>query len=149
MALPTLCHLFREMTVSDDEPAYIVRFKDSFTSDLKNSEQNLNLPWLNVAMTLDPWFKQLKCMPKENRDRVWMKIQNLEDSNQSQTAESSPPEPPRKRPRFFELSSNSEDELLMARAFKAKAVLQRYGLNQMLTSVMYVLSNHHHHQIFF
>src|SRR5688572_6473223 len=115
------------MTISDDDPAYIVRFKDSFTADLKNREQNLNLLWLNVVTALDPRFKHLKCVAKENRDRVWMEVQKLVESiMMRETADSTAPEPPRKRPRFYELSSDSEDESLMHQATNAKAVLQRY-----------------------
>ena len=98
------CHRFREMTVPGDDSEYIVRFKDSFPTDLKNRVQNLNLPWSNVATALGPRFKHLKCMPKENRDRVWVDVQKIVESNMmAETAESFPPGPPRKKPRFYEL----------------------------------------------
>ena len=73
--LPTFCHLFHAMEPSDDDPAYVVRFKETFVADLHARKENLNLPWLKVATALDPRFKLLKCMAKEERDEVWKGLQ--------------------------------------------------------------------------
>ena len=58
--LPTFCHLFHAMEPSDDDPAYVVRFKETFVADLQAGKESLNLPWLKVATALDPRFKLLK-----------------------------------------------------------------------------------------
>jgi hypothetical protein len=39
------------MKISDDDPAYIVRFKAAFTTDLNQRREKLNLEWLKVCQT--------------------------------------------------------------------------------------------------
>lgn len=75
--LPTFCHLLLEMRISDADPAYVVRFKNAVTADLENRRNNFNLPWLKIATALDPRFKTLKCIPKENRDEIWGQMKTL------------------------------------------------------------------------
>ena len=67
------------MKISDEDPAYIVRFKDSFTKDLDQRKQKLNLEWLTVWQTnqnsialtalfvhIDQWFSTFfEQMPPE------------------------------------------------------------------------------------
>lgn len=53
VVLPALCHLFRVMEPSDDDPSY-GKFKTNFTS-------------LKITIALDPWFEDLKCLPKAER----------------------------------------------------------------------------------
>lgn len=48
VVLPALCHLKHEMRISDEDPAYIVRFKAAFTKDLDQRREKLNLEWLKV-----------------------------------------------------------------------------------------------------
>lgn len=75
VVLPTLCHLFRAMTVSEDDPLYVVKFKTAFTTDLQSRQEKCNLHWLYLATALDPRFKKLKCLPKEKRGEVWSELQ--------------------------------------------------------------------------
>ncbi|CAL8234245.1 unnamed protein product [Boreogadus saida] len=49
--LPALCHLQHAMKISDDDPAYIVRSKAAFTTDLNQRREKLNLEWLKVCQT--------------------------------------------------------------------------------------------------
>jgi len=70
VVLPTLCHLFRAMTVSEDDPLYVVKFKTAFTTDLQSRQEKCNLHWLYLATALDPRFKKFKCLPKETRGEV-------------------------------------------------------------------------------
>lgn len=77
VVLPMLCYLFREMTVSDDDAAYAVRFKNAYSTDLTNRRQNCNLKWLEISTALDPRFKLLKCLPKGKREEVWAELKNL------------------------------------------------------------------------
>lgn len=51
VVLPALCHLHHAMKISDDDPAYIVRFKAAFTKDLNQRRENINLEWLKVCQT--------------------------------------------------------------------------------------------------
>jgi len=63
-------HLFHSYTVCDDDPAYAVRFKNAFTTNLKASQRNCNLKWLLIATALDPRFTNLKCVSKDNKEEV-------------------------------------------------------------------------------
>ena len=71
VVLPAVCHLRRAMQISDDDPAYVARFKNAITTDLDSRLRNCNLPWLKMSTILDPRFKLLKCLPKRERDEVW------------------------------------------------------------------------------
>ncbi|KAI4885596.1 hypothetical protein NFI96_013028 [Prochilodus magdalenae] len=49
VVLPALCHLFRVMEPSDDDPVYVVRFKTVFTTDLTKRKDTTNLTWLKIS----------------------------------------------------------------------------------------------------
>lgn len=51
VVLPALCHLQQAMKISDEDPAYIVRFKAAFTKDLNQRREKTNLEWLKVCQT--------------------------------------------------------------------------------------------------
>jgi len=68
----SLCHLS-----SDDYPIYVVKFKDTFTADIAIRKENTNLKMLIIATLCNPRFKDLKCLPKEERDEVWASLRNL------------------------------------------------------------------------
>jgi hypothetical protein len=51
VVLPALCHLQHGIKISDDDPAYIVRFKAAFTKDLNQGREKINLEWLEVCQT--------------------------------------------------------------------------------------------------
>ena len=55
----------------------MVKFKDTFTADLANRKENTNLKMLKIATLCDPRFKDLKCLPKEERGEVWALLRNL------------------------------------------------------------------------
>lgn len=57
VVLPALRHLTRTMEASDDDPAYVVKFKAAFEKELSQREDALNHGWLRVATALDPHFK--------------------------------------------------------------------------------------------
>jgi len=71
VGLPALCHLLCTMEASDVDPAYVVHFKAAFTEDLNIRKENTNMSWLKVATALDPGFKDLRCLPRAERDEVW------------------------------------------------------------------------------
>ncbi|CAL8370529.1 unnamed protein product [Boreogadus saida] len=55
VVLPALCHLQHVMKISDDDPAYIVRFKAAFTTDLNQRREKINLEWLKVETVKWAW----------------------------------------------------------------------------------------------
>ncbi|KAK3505562.1 hypothetical protein QTP70_021899, partial [Hemibagrus guttatus] len=71
VVLPALCHLSLKMAVSEDDPAYVVRFKDAFKENMRKRKENTNIAWLKIATALDPRLKNLKCIPKAERAEVW------------------------------------------------------------------------------
>ncbi|XP_019380299.1 PREDICTED: chromosome alignment-maintaining phosphoprotein 1 isoform X4 [Gavialis gangeticus] len=107
--LPALCHVCRVMAVSDDDPAYVARFKNTFTSDLTKRKEDSNMRFLKIATVLDPRFKNLKCRPKSERDEVWnMLSEVLKD--QHLNMEPTEPEPPQKKISLLLVASDSDDE---------------------------------------
>ena len=42
VVLPALCHLYRTMEVSEEDPAYIGKFKTAFKKDLSEQQANIN-----------------------------------------------------------------------------------------------------------
>lgn len=77
VVLPALCHLALKMAVTEDDPAYVVRFKDAFKEDLTKRKENTNIAWLKIASALDPRFKNLKCIPKAERAEVWETLDKM------------------------------------------------------------------------
>lgn len=86
VVLPAFRHLDRVMDITDDDPAYVVKFKNAFQKDLAARRADTNETWFKVATALDPRFKDLKCLPREKREQVktvrisWTNVSNL--SNQ-------------------------------------------------------------------
>lgn len=54
VVLPAMCHLTRVMEVTEDDPAYMIKFKGAFTADLELRKEKTNITWLRVASALDP-----------------------------------------------------------------------------------------------
>lgn len=54
VVLSALCHLSPVMEVTEDDPAYMIKFKGTFTADLKVAKEKTNITWLRVATALDP-----------------------------------------------------------------------------------------------
>nr|XP_048722665.1 non-histone chromosomal protein HMG-14 isoform X1 [Caretta caretta] len=48
-----------------------VCFKNTFTADLTKRKEGTNVRFLKIATTRDPKFKNLKCLPKSEKDGVW------------------------------------------------------------------------------
>ncbi|XP_073720988.1 E3 SUMO-protein ligase ZBED1-like [Misgurnus anguillicaudatus] len=111
VVLPALRHLTHIMEVSDDDPAYVVRFKGDFKKDLSQRQDTLNLGWLRVATALDPRFKDLKCLPRGEREGVWTNIEALLRIEPNRATPEPTEEPARKRSLLlFNSDSESEDE---------------------------------------
>ncbi|KAI4805253.1 hypothetical protein KUCAC02_009879 [Chaenocephalus aceratus] len=85
------------MEVSDDDPAYVVRFKAAFKKDLSQRQDALNHGWLRVATALDPRFKDLKCLPRGERGGVWTSVEALLQTEPDRATPEPTEEPARKR----------------------------------------------------
>ncbi|KAL7405327.1 hypothetical protein ABVT39_027263 [Epinephelus coioides] len=62
IVLPAFRHLDPVMDITDDDPAYVVKFKYAFQRDLAAHRADANKTWFKVATALDPRFKDLKCL---------------------------------------------------------------------------------------
>ncbi|KAK7913165.1 hypothetical protein WMY93_013376 [Mugilogobius chulae] len=113
VVLPALCHLSRLMEISEDDPAYVVKFKTTFRTDLDTRKSNANLPYLKIATVLDPRFKDLKCLPKAERHEVWTSLTRLlkeQEVGSDKPVEPSTSEPQKKRLALLHVSSDSDSE---------------------------------------
>lgn len=70
VVLPALCHLNRVMNPTDEDPGYMMKFKATFSKDLDTRMATINNRWLKVATALDPRFKDLKSIHKNERNEV-------------------------------------------------------------------------------
>lgn len=70
VVLPAICHLNRVMEPTDEDLGYMIKFKTTFLKDLDARKANINIRWLKVATALDPRFKDLKSLHKNERDEV-------------------------------------------------------------------------------
>lgn len=61
------------MEPSDDDPVY----EKVCTTDLAQLKESTNLTWPKIATALDPRFKDLKCLPKDERSEVWASVRDL------------------------------------------------------------------------
>ena len=77
VVFPALCHLHRSIEVSEDDPTYMGRFKAAFKKDLSERQANINNRWLKIASALDPRLKDLKFLPRGERDELWVSLQVL------------------------------------------------------------------------
>ncbi|KAI3375775.1 hypothetical protein L3Q82_004067 [Scortum barcoo] len=68
--LPAFRHLDHVMDITDNDPAYVVKFNNAFQKDLAAWRADTNETWFKVATALDPHFRDLKCLPREKREQV-------------------------------------------------------------------------------
>ena len=101
------------MEVTEDDPAYVVKFKTAFKTDLASRQENTNNEWLKIATALDPRFKDLKSLPKSDRPEVWTTLERLLQE-QSPRARSAPQAaedgPPKKKMSLLVMGSDSESD---------------------------------------
>jgi hypothetical protein len=111
VVLPSLCHLRLKMEACDEDPAYVVRFKTKFTEDLASRQEQLNNAWLQIATVLDPRFKDLKCLPKTDREEVWNTLEGmLQQESPRKSSQTHDDGPPRKKISLLQMGSDSESE---------------------------------------
>ncbi|KAL6483231.1 hypothetical protein MHYP_G00081030 [Metynnis hypsauchen] len=109
VVLPALLHLEHTMKVSDEDTAYVIRYKTAFTKELSQRKAMLNHEWLRIASALDPRFKNLKCIPKGERERVWNSLEALLQEPNSITLQTTD-EPAKKKSFLLFASDSSSDE---------------------------------------
>lgn len=123
--IPALCHLHHTMEVSEDDSTYMVKFKTTFTRDLSQRAATRNHEWLKIATVLDPRFKDLKCLARGEREKVWASLEAL----QQQGKDSTKKEPAKKKSRLLSpqsSDSDSDEEALCHRAlslYRAEATI--------------------------
>lgn len=111
VVLPALCHLRQVMKVSEEDPAYVVRFKTVFMEDLDSRQENINNAWLKLATALDPRFKDLKSLPKSEREEVWTSLGGmLYEQSPRRSLLTSQDGPPRKKIHLLQMGSDSESD---------------------------------------
>ncbi|KAL0178787.1 hypothetical protein M9458_027681, partial [Cirrhinus mrigala] len=112
VVLPSLCHLRLKMEACDEDPAYVVRFKTKFKEDLASRQEQLNNAWLQIATVLDPHFKDLKCLPKTDREEVWITLEGMlqQESPKKKSSQTHDDGPPRKKISLLQMGSDSESE---------------------------------------
>ena len=112
VVLPALCHLRRVMDISDEDPAYVLRFKAKFKEDLASRQEHTNNAWLKIATALDPRFKDLKSIPKADREEVWTTLGGiLREASPRRAPRPSEDGPPKKKMNLLlEIGSDSESE---------------------------------------
>ncbi|KAE8278058.1 hypothetical protein D5F01_LYC23873 [Larimichthys crocea] len=110
VVLPAICHLNRVMEPTDEDPGYMIKFKTAFLKDLDARKANINIRWLKVATALDPRFKDLKSLHKNERDEVWTWIEEMLRQSEAGLA---PPQPtedePAAKKSFLLLCSSDSD----------------------------------------
>ncbi|KAI4895569.1 hypothetical protein NFI96_004177, partial [Prochilodus magdalenae] len=109
--LPVLRFLDHTMKVSDEDSTYIVKFKTAFMKDLSERKAALNYDWLKMATVLDPRFKDLKCLPREEREAVWKELEELLQDGSIKASSEPTDEPPKKKgPLCFSSDSDSDSD---------------------------------------
>ncbi|XP_075884650.1 E3 SUMO-protein ligase ZBED1-like [Nelusetta ayraudi] len=119
IVLPAFRHLDRIMDITDDDPAYVVKFKNAFQKELAARQPDVNKKtWLKLATALDPRFKDLKCLPREKREQVWTSLENMlqaaeprrADTLQLSTEEDEPAQKKRRSALILGSDSDSEED---------------------------------------
>ncbi|XP_041830824.1 E3 SUMO-protein ligase ZBED1-like isoform X2 [Melanotaenia boesemani] len=110
VVLPALCHLKRVMEPTDEDQGYMMKFKTTFLKDLDTRKANINNRWLKMATALDPRFKDLKSIPKDERDEVWTWLGEMLAEAGPAPAQPTEDEPAAKKSLLLLCSSDSDSD---------------------------------------
>lgn len=73
--LPVLSALTKHLTVHDDDPGYIARFKAATLADFQARVTGMNaIEVVRIATALDPRYKGLRCLSEEEKCQTWTAI---------------------------------------------------------------------------
>jgi len=115
--LPLLSALRKHMTVHDDDPEYIARFKAAALDDFQERVTGMNgVEILRIATALDPRYKTLRCLTPDKQDQTWAVVGRkisvateqasvVSNDNESDTVH----EPMKKRLRLMDSDSDTDD----------------------------------------
>lgn len=109
IALPELYYVKKKMAVTEDDPGYVTRFKRAFLEDINHRITVLTSNMhVKAATVLDPRFKGLKFLERDERQVVWNFLRNilLEDEEPSAVASSA------KKSRYSFSDEEEPDELV-------------------------------------
>ncbi|XP_029289020.1 zinc finger BED domain-containing protein 4-like [Cottoperca gobio] len=98
------------MEVLDEDPAYVERFKTAFKTDLSERQANINNGWLKMASALDPRFKDLKYLPRGERQEVWTSLEALLHKEPSRATPGPSEEPAKMKRSLLLLASDSDSD---------------------------------------
>ncbi|KAL7868435.1 hypothetical protein SRHO_G00098190 [Serrasalmus rhombeus] len=100
------------MVSSEDDPVYIVKFKQTFTLDMEKCKEKTSSTWLKISTALDPRFKDLKCLHRSERDEVWALIAGImrEEMLAQEPVQTVTSEPPQKKAALLVASESESDE---------------------------------------
>ncbi len=73
IVLPLYAHLRKVMEANVDDAGYASRFKETMREQLDSRFSTLSM-FMKLATVLDPRFRSLKCVSKEERPLVWDRI---------------------------------------------------------------------------
>ncbi|KAM7145911.1 casein kinase I isoform 1-T1 [Macrochelys suwanniensis] len=83
--------------------------QNTFIADLTKRKDVAYMIFLKIAIALDPRFKNLKCLPKSERDKVWNMLSEV-FKKQHSYLETTEPEPPKKKINLLLVASDSDVE---------------------------------------
>ncbi|XP_051801793.1 zinc finger BED domain-containing protein 4-like [Acanthochromis polyacanthus] len=99
------------MDPTDEDPGYMIKFKTTFSKDIDTRMANINNRWLKVATALDPRFKDLKSIHRNERDEVWTWIEEMLQESEVGPATPQPTEDePAAKKSLLLLSSDSDSD---------------------------------------
>ncbi|KAJ8006715.1 hypothetical protein DPEC_G00110090 [Dallia pectoralis] len=111
---PTSLHfaLGREKPSTGGQKGDSEETQAAFTKDLNQRREKINLEWLKVATALEPRFKDIKCLPRAEREPVWAKLRELVKGEEPalQPLREESPEPPKKKTALLLMGSDSDEE---------------------------------------
>ncbi|AWP19547.1 putative zinc finger BED domain-containing protein 1-like [Scophthalmus maximus] len=86
------------MESSEDDPGFILNFKQTFTLDMEKRKDETNSTWLKISTALDPRFKDLKCLHRSERAELWALFAGiLKEMLPQQPVQTATSEPPQKK----------------------------------------------------
>lgn len=67
-----LVSLAKHITVNDEDPGYIARFKTVSVNDFSKCVADMkSIEILQAATAPDPWYKILKCLSVDSKEQTW------------------------------------------------------------------------------
>ena len=130
-----LSSLTKHVTVNDDDPGYIARFKEASVNDFNERVANIkSIAVLKIATVLDPRYTNSKCLSDDAKEQTWSLIEQQIASDDwlktyvqddTNSVNSTICEPNEKRFKLMEADSDSEEDVE-----SASDEVQRYKMEK-------------------